>query len=154
MKNDLFFRPVCRRSQHDGFLEVISSFLCCSLRLCLYLDSDWGVHSSCRVWLYCSMLGKELKSSHLLPLFPTISVWKHFEHENWRASWKARPHCRVYRTRVFSRASKEACLLGVFSATLCFMQAVTHIEQHIIQRLNKCSKFLGNINSSFMLVCK
>lgn len=129
----LFFRSVCRRRQHDGFLEVISSFLCCSPRLCLYLDSDWGVHSSCQVWLCCSILGKELKSIYLLYLlFPTISVRKNFEHENWRASWKARPHCRIYRTHIFPRTSQVACLVGVFSAILFFMKVVTHVEEHII----------------------
>lgn len=46
---------------------------------------------------------------------------------------------------MFSRTSKVACLIDVFSAALCFMQVITHIEENTIQRLNKLSKLFQGV---------
>lgn len=55
------------------------------------------------------------------------------------ASWEARAHYRVFRTRMFSRASnyRVAALCGVFSTMSCFMQVVTGVKESVMPRLNK-----------------
>lgn len=151
----LFFRPVCRRRPHDGFLEVIRNFQCSSSRLCV--DSQTGEYSP-------------------VAEFDFVSAY-------WKKSWKAFASCPcslpftlgkilsmktgepvIVEGQGSLKSPQEICVLKGFWSNFftwclrCYI--VLHAGCHPYWRKYntkaqlKKQAFLGNISLSFLLVCK